>query len=80
MFWLYTSIGAEYSNMYGYIVVITRNGSLGGRYPLVSSECLFGQSSNCDVRVYVDNVARRHCLITALPNEKVSDLKLTLEF
>ncbi|XP_046667569.1 serine/arginine repetitive matrix protein 2-like isoform X3 [Homalodisca vitripennis] len=51
--------------MQGYIVVITRNGSLGGRYPVTSTECVFGHSITCDVRVFVANVARKHCVITA---------------
>jgi antigen KI-67 len=46
--------------MQAFAVVIRRDGSEGSRVALASGETLFGRSMECDVRIQLAEVSKRH--------------------
>ncbi|CAG2185426.1 MKI67 [Mytilus edulis] len=57
--------------LYGKIVVIKRSGADGAQFPLTTSNCLFGRSNDCDIRIQLPNVSREHCRVSVADNGEV---------
>ncbi|PIK50986.1 putative nascent polypeptide-associated complex subunit alpha, muscle-specific form isoform X1 [Apostichopus japonicus] len=55
----------------GIVVVIKRSGADGGQFPLTSNQCMFGRTSECDIRIQLPNVSREHCRLDVKPNGEV---------
>ncbi|XP_074153273.1 proliferation marker protein Ki-67 isoform X2 [Sminthopsis crassicaudata] len=47
----------------GYVTIIKRTGADGYRYPLNRPSCLFGRSTECDIRLQLPVVSRQQCRI-----------------
>jgi antigen KI-67 len=60
---------------YGSIVVIKRSGVDGSVFPVVNTQCLFGRSEGCDIRVQLATVSKDHCKININENDQVNILK-----
>uniref|UniRef100_A0A7N4PKS5 Marker of proliferation Ki-67 n=1 Tax=Sarcophilus harrisii TaxID=9305 RepID=A0A7N4PKS5_SARHA len=47
----------------GYVTIIKRTGADGYRYPLNRPSCLFGRSTECDIRLQLPVVSKQQCRI-----------------
>jgi pSer/pThr/pTyr-binding forkhead associated (FHA) protein len=45
------------------IIVINKNGSEGKSFPLIDKKCVFGRMIDCDIRLQLPTVSKRHCVI-----------------
>ncbi|XP_074476943.1 proliferation marker protein Ki-67 isoform X2 [Sebastes fasciatus] len=56
--------------LHGKLVVIKRSGGEGTELPLTAT-CLFGRSSDCDIRIQLPQVSKEHCRIALNENKEV---------
>ncbi|XP_037610880.1 proliferation marker protein Ki-67 isoform X2 [Sebastes umbrosus] len=56
--------------LHGKLVVIKRSGGEGTELPLTAT-CLFGRSSECDIRIQLPQVSKEHCRIALNENKEV---------
>lgn len=45
---------------FGCIVLVKKKGTVKGRLALESNICTFGRADQCDVRIQLESVSRRH--------------------
>nr|XP_021492464.1 proliferation marker protein Ki-67 isoform X1 [Meriones unguiculatus]XP_021492466.1 proliferation marker protein Ki-67 isoform X3 [Meriones unguiculatus] len=53
------------------LVTIKRNGDDGAHFPLSLSSCLFGRSIECDIRIQLPVVSKKHCKIQVKEQEAI---------
>jgi antigen KI-67 len=56
---------------FAYIVVIKRNGQDGPRFPLVDDQCYVGRAPDCDIRLQIPAVSKRHCRLAVNENLEI---------
>uniref|UniRef100_E9PVX6-2 Isoform 2 of Proliferation marker protein Ki-67 n=1 Tax=Mus musculus TaxID=10090 RepID=E9PVX6-2 len=54
-----------------HLVTIKRSGDDGAHFPLSLSSCLFGRSIECDIRIQLPVVSKRHCKIEVKEQEAI---------
>nr|XP_048311293.1 proliferation marker protein Ki-67 [Myodes glareolus] len=53
------------------LVTIKRSGDDGAHFPLTLSSCLFGRSIECDIRIQLPVVSKKHCKIEIIEQEAI---------
>ena len=57
-------------DFFGSFTVIKRSGENGHVIPMTSEDILIGRGSDCDIRVYLETVSRKHCHIKVNENSQ----------
>ena len=63
--------------LWGFVIVIKRNGTDGSTFPMVNEECLLGRGEGCDIRIQLPVVSKEHARIKVQAvDQKVYHLNL----